>query len=795
MMKQNTLNWYRIRNWKILRFSYRLIEISLEGGITEGRDYNTSFNNALKHLASSTRGVVSEAWLQGKKYIAVRSDAELQDTTLPGTPLNIYLRPLPDTFIFDPTDRSHQNMDLAVRFIENAIEFQLNRKKGLWAGSNNTFLKKLPSRNSEDIQTDIYNGFKYRVHFQAGEFFVVVDLAYRYADKRTLSEILKDLPKEQWTSYINGKNFLYQNGDDWYTVKGSAIGGAIGEQRFDKDNFIGTVYDYIITKGRYAVAEHPQPLSPNSPTFYHTYTKASEKKMEGAADLAKAIHFADNGLHRLSINKPPQRFNSAGFFVKKYFQDLRFAGVRLEVSYNTWNMDCRVIDLPALKYAHDYVYNPYESRNGERGSELYQYPKRRREFTYKYGLLNEDEYLLQYIFVPDTLPVTMAICIKDHFNKAMKALDPSFPGFELVTYSTRQKPFAEKVCKDFESLINNKGLNGNFGLFVLPHLPGNRWFSHNLHQLVKKELSGKINLKCISEKSLNRYITRSVGRGGSEVYFVPDQKMQPFKSYQVNTLFKYLVVNNKWPYALAKDLNYDLYIGIDAHEFFAGFVFLFKNGEKIVFDVEQTAKKAGNTHRNEKINFGLIRDKIVDVLSRHLESGEEFPKSIVVLRDGMSFGEEQKALEAAIAQMRSENKISQQEVKLAVLDVAKSSAIPLRAAVRDDNNMLANPICGTVVPIRTDKDAYIFNTGFPYQVGGSSNPIRVSLSSGSIDFNKAVDDVFAMTQLNFTAPDRASSLPLPLKLIDLLIRDVAHEYTYANVQAKELQILQDELEE
>ncbi|WP_138482116.1 hypothetical protein [Dyadobacter bucti] len=794
MMKQNTLNWYRIRNWKTLQFSYRLIEVTLEGNLTEGRDYNSSFNNAIKHLASSTRGVVSEAWLQGKKYIAVRSDAELHDTTLPGTPLSIYLKPLKETFYFDPTDRSPANMQLAVRFIENAIEYQLNRKKGLWSGNNNTYLKKIPSKNSEDIQTDIYNGFKYRVHQQGGDFFVVVDLAYRYADKSTLSEVLDELPKEQWANYINGKNFLYQNGDDWYIVKGSAIGGAIGEQRFDKDNFTGTVYEYITTRGRYAAAENPQSLSPDSPTFYHTYTKTSDKKMEGATDLAKAIHFADNGLHRLSINKPPQRFNSAGFFVKKYFQDLMFAGVKLEISYNTWNMDCRVIDLPTLKY-HGSTYDPYESRNGKRGSEIYQYPKRRREFNYKYGLLNEDEYLLQYIFVPDSLPVTMAICIKTHFNKAMKALDPNFPGFELVTYSMRQKPFAEKVCKDFEVLIDSKGLNGNFGLFVLPNLPGNQWFSHHLHQLVKKELSGKINLKCISEKSLKRYIVHSIDKGGNQGYFVPDQKMQPFKSYQVNTLFKYLVINNKWPYALAKDLNYDLYIGIDAHEFFAGFVFFFKNGEKIVFDVEQTAKKAGNTYRNEKINFRLIRDKIVNVLSRHLESGENFPKSIVVLRDGMSFGEEQKALHEAIVQLRSEKKINEDEVKLAVLDVAKSSAIPLRAAVRDDNNMLANPICGTVVPISKEREAYIFNTGFPYQVGGSSNPIRVSLSSGNIVFDKAVDDVFAMTQLNFTAPDKASSLPLPLKLIDLLIRDVAHEFTYANVQAKELQILQDALEE
>ncbi|MBB3058720.1 hypothetical protein [Mucilaginibacter gotjawali] len=769
--------------------------VSVEGGKTEGKDYNTSFNNAIKHMASVTRGVVSEAWYDHKKYIAVRSDAELCAITLIGTPLDVYLEPVEQVFQFDPEDRSYENMALAVRFLENAIEFQLKRKKGLWSGGNNSFLKKNPTSNSEDIQTDIYQGFKYRVHQQNGEFFVCVDLAYRYADKNTLTEILKTLPKEQWASYVLGQSFLYLNGDEWYAVKGSAIGGKIGEQPFIKDDFDGTIYDYITTKGLYANAAEPPKLSKDSLTFYHTYTKDGDKKMEGAADLAKPITLAEDGLHRLSINQPHRRFASAEFFVQKYFQNFSFAGIKLAITTVPFIQPCRIIDFPALKYANGHILDPYQSASGVRGAELYLFPKRRRKFTYNYGLLNDDEYMSQYIFVPDTMPFAMQKSIKYYFNRAMMQLDKTFRGFELMTYSMKQRPFAEKVCREFEAMVNTKQLNGSYGLFVLPQLEGNNWFSQNLHKLVKKELFDTINLKCISEKSLKRYMRSAMDTRGAKIYEVPDHKMQDFKSYQVNTLFKYLVVNRKWPYALAKDLNYDLYIGIDAHEFYAGFCFLFKNGEKIVFDIEKTAKKAGNTFRTEKVNSGLIRDKIVEVLTRHLDAGEDFPKSIVVLRDGISWGEEQKALNAAIDKLREDSKIDQSEIKLAVLDVAKSSAIPIRAAVPDQNNMLDNADAGTVVPIREGKECYIFNTGFPYKIPGSSNPIRVSLAWGDIDFDKAVDDVFAMTQLNFTAPDRASSLPLPLKLIDLIIRDVAHEYTYANVQAKEYKLLQDTMEE
>ncbi len=795
MMKENTLDWFRIKNWSVIQFSYRLVDVSIEGGQTEGKDYNTSFNNALKHMASSTRGVVSEAWYKGKKYIAVRSDAHLTDITLPGTPLDIFLRPLPETFTFDPNNQRHENMTLAVRFIENAIEYQLNRRKGLWSGGNNSFLKKNPTRNSEDIQTDIYQGFKFRVHQEHGMFFVCVDLAYRYIDKRTLSEILQAMPKEHWANYVLGKSFLYLNGDDWYTVKGSAIGAKISEQPFGKDDFTGTVYEYITTRGKYAEATRPEKLSEDSLTFYHNYNNKTDLKLSGATDLAKPITLAENGLHRLSINEPHRRFSSAEFFVKKYFQNLQFAGITLEIEPVPFLKNCRIAEFPALKYANGKILDPYESQNGVRGSELYLFPKRRREYAYKEGLLNDEEYMSQYIFVPDTMPFAMQKSIKFYFNRAMKQLDRNFPGFELVAYPMKKRPFAEKVCRDFEALVNSKDLNGCYGLFVLPALEESHWFSHNLHKLVKKELFGTINLKCISEASLKRYMRPAVNAGGHKIWEVPDRRMPEFKSYQVNTLFKYLIVNKKWPYALANDLNYDLYIGIDAHEFFAGFAFFFKNGEKIVFDIEKTAKKAGNVFRNEKVNADVIKRKIVEVLSRHVDSGEEFPKSIVILRDGKSWGEEQKALMAAILEMQNDGKIDRFETKMAVLDVAKSSAIPIRAAVPDQNNMLVNSDAGTIVPIQEGKEAYIFNTGFPYKIPGSSNPIRVSLAWGDLDFDKAVDDVFAMSQLNFTAPDRAGSLPLPLKLIDLLIRDVAHEYTYANVQNKEFDIMQDIMEE
>lgn len=792
-MKINTLNWFSITNWQELKFDYRLVEVTIEGGLTGGKEFNTAFNNALKYLASSTRGVVSEAYHQGKKYIAVRSDAELTRVVIPGNPLDIILSPLEGIFTFDPRTADAVDMGLASRFIENAIEYQLNRKKNIWSGGHNSFLKKIPTKNSSDIQTDIYQGFKYKVHHQEGKIYVCIDLAYRYVDKENLSELLKQVPKDQWVSRVEGKTFLYQNGDEWYTVKGKNIGGSISTQPLDKDDFRGTVYQYITTQGRYAHAQSPQRLYKDSETFYHSYSKTSSNIVAGASCLAKAIHFADNGLHKLSINEPHRRFGSAGFFAERYFQNLHFAGKRLQISTKPELKDCKLLTMPSIKYPNGNILDPYAAV-GQMGSELFLYPKRRKEFAYKYGLLNDDQYAPQYLFVPDTLPFSFINSLRFFFDRAMKLLDKDFPGFELHRYSMKQKPFANEVCRDFQNMVAEKQLNGGSGLFILPEMKGNHHFSQYLHKLVKKELFGNVNLKCISEKSLRRYMKEGLDRSSKAIYYVPDSLMRDFKSYQVYTLFEYLIVNKKWPYALAENLNYDLYIGLDAHDFYAGFVFFFKNGEKIVFDVERTAKSTG-TYRNEKVNSGVIKNKIIEVLSRHLRSGEDFPKSIVILRDGMSYGEEEKALLAAIEHLRSEGIIDESEIKLAVLDVAKSSAIPVRAAVPDQNKILVNADCGTVVYTERKKDAYIFNTGFPYRVPGSSNPLHVTLAWGDIDFDRALQDVFSLTQLTFSAPDRPSSLPLPLKLIDTLIRDVAHEFDYVNTQDKELKIIQNAIKD
>lgn len=791
MTKENIINWFRIDNWHEFNFSYKLVEVTVDGAIENSKEFNKAFFNAQNFLIHDTRGPVSVAHHNGKRYLAVKADANLRPSTVQGNPLTAVLKPIDGVFNLTSATMDESNLDLALRFLESTMRYQLNGNKNLWDGGSNTYLKRVPLRQSQDIETDIYNGFKFRlIALDKDNVFVCVDLAYRYTDKLTLHELLKNLPKERHSSVVNGRNFLYLNGDDWYTVKGKSVGNGINVTQVP--NTRQTVFDYIRKEGKYATATYKAPLIADSPTFFHSYTTSTDKVFSGASCLAKGIRYAEDDLHKNSINDPNKRFIRVEAHIKNFFQSLKFNGVTLSINTKPLSKELHVFNLPSLKFGKNAILNPYEG-NVKYGNPIDHFPKRRREFIYKNGIINDSQFTTQYLFIPDDLPFALAKSIRFYFEKMLKMIAPNFPGFVIHKYSIKAYPFSHKVYSDLKKYIEQNQLTGGNAILVLPEDRGDGGrFNKFFHNIAKKELFDSLKIKCISARKIQKFLKSAIDRGGNPIYSVPDGLMRDYTSYQANTLFEHLIINRKWPYALADRLHHDLYIGIDAHEFYAGFCFFFKNGEKIVFDVEKVAKAVGS-YRNEKINYKVIEDKIVAVLERHLKVGEEIPQSIVVLRDGVSFGEEAKALEGALKRLEQAKLLTASEITTAVVDVAKSSAIPVRAAgFIGNSNSLDNPVSGTYLPVN-EKNAFIFNTGAPYKVPGSSNPIQISLSSGNIDFVKTVEDIFKLTQITFSSPDRPTSLPLPLKLIDTLIRDVAHEFDFATTQQKEVSLKQPNL--
>jgi len=245
-----------------------------------------------------------------------------------------------------------------------------------------------------------------------------------------------------------------------------------------------------------------------------------------------------------------------------------------------------------------------------------------------------------------------------------------------------------------------------------------------------------------------------------------------FRSYLNNLVFEHLLMNRKWPFALANNLHYDIYIGIDVHDRYAGFTFFFKNGQQIFFASEQVPKK-NKSQRAEKLKAGLLHKALLEKLKIFIPLHAPNPNSIVIIRDGRSFGEEEKALASVIGELDKEGIVNKSLLKCGVVDLHKQSIIPFRLASQTNAyNHLENPIAGTYKLI-APTEGFLFNTGYPFQIPGTAKPLHISLKAGDLNFLYILEDLFHQSMLAFSAPDRSNALPITIKLIDTLLEPLA----------------------
>lgn len=792
MTNQNLINWFRLENWHDLQFEYRLVKVTVDGLKETDKLWHQHFYAAVNFLVFDTKGPAAIIYKEGQIYIAITGNAPLSKDVITGCPLPIKLQIVGGPIIEKASSLSIENMGMADQFLESSLRYQLKGRPHLWEANANMLLRRAPLRLPRELETEIYTGFKFKVvHLGKDEVFACIDMAYRYTDSVMLHQRLKQVPKDQWQQVFSNKNVLYQNGDSWYTVKTQSFGGPISKHVFSMNGNDVLLLDYITKESIYARSRNRLYLDYQCPTLLHTYTNNSKQSFAGASCLAKLIKKTDDdsakGIHRNSIQNPNTRFHYLEKIVANNFDRLYFNDKELNFSNKPFERKLKVFSIPNLLYGNNAVLNPYQN-DVAYGQPLDRYPKRRKKFVFDHKIADGSPFAPQHIFVPDDLGLSFGHAVKAQLENQLKRMSAQFKDFQIHLFPMSDYPLASKHFKDIEKIINDKKLQGGNAILILPdHKEGFERMSKDLHDVVKKELFKSVLFKCMSASNILKFLHHGYDHSKKERYWLKQDTSREAQSYFSYTAFELLIINKRWAYALEKDLQYDVYVGIDAHDFFAGFVFFFRNGKRIVFKVEEIAKKTGS-FRNEKILAATIEKVMTEVLEINLPLIGKRANGIVILRDGISFGEEEKALITTVEKLSAKGLIDKTSIKTGVVNITKTSAIPLRAAeFSSDLRSLENPMAGTFFPMNDSKEGFIFNTGYPFKVNGSSNPVNIKLIHGDAEFELIAEDVFNLTQLAYSAPDRPNSLPLPLKLIDTLIKDVAHKVNYVNLQMKETQ--------
>jgi hypothetical protein len=194
--------------------------------------------------------------------------------------------------------------------------------------------------------------------------------------------------------------------------------------------------------------------------------------------------------------------------------------------------------------------------------------------------------------------------------------------------------------------------------------------------------------------------------------------------------------------------------------------------------------------QTEKLPAKQMKKVIYERLKNDLQKFNLEPNAIVLHRDGRSFYEEHEGFNQAIQKLIREGIIGK-ETRTSIVDIHKTSLRPLRM-VEKNGNKLENPVIGSPF-ILNDNEGMILTTGKPFLTQGTAQPLDINIPVGDIKIEPILEDIFSLSQLIWSAPNKCSRIPITIKLADEFLRPIAaimdeeDIYTEENVEDEDIE--------
>ena len=777
-MKKHISNLFKIQNLSKIDFSYKLLVVELPTILEDEEYYKEKYRilrivlNKVKSNLECAAALINK---NGKYCIAIPSSREFSDTKIGVNKRPIHLISEGRAYTARHKSERYEDKEIVYQFLDFSIRKQLGEqfKTELFSEGSHSFYLKNPKFRRRDSEVEIYEGFTFRLlEGDDGEYYIALDLNNKYLEKLYLSQILRYADKSQLIKKLRGRKCLYQNGDNWYSVSINGFGKEVTKEEIEiKEGVFISVYEYIRKRIAKSVFPILQFLKPGHTCLFYTYPGRKDKVFKGTTTFAKLILKTDDprvaSLHKKSVLKPKSRLLGIKRTVRKFFQDLKFENSPIEISKNPIREELDYFPLPALKYNGGYILAIDDNKEDD-------YPRLRKKLISQKGILADTSYDTQILVVPNSWDRLLIDGFKKEAELLLKKLSPNHPGFHKIVswdYDNYFESASEQV-KLIEKAFKEVGVSSGYALFVLPDEANKyRNYIKNFHDCLKRKFFEKIKFQCASASKIAQYFLTVTNRKNPDlVEKVPsyDQRGR-FYSYLFNLVLEFLNLNRKWAFSLANNLHYDIYVGIDVHGNYIGLSFFFKNGEKLFFQHIETERRS-DKKRNEKIFAKEICDVLINKLRHFIRKLKLDPNGIVVVRDGMSFGEETNALERVIDTLNSEKFVDKEFLKWGVIDIHKNSAIPHRVFLPTDGfSEYENPRAGVFKIYKKRKMGFLYNTGYPFQNPGTAASLQVLFRDGNLDYEKVMQDIFDQSMMALSAPDRSNSLPIVIKIIDTFL--------------------------
>lgn len=757
--RRQWVNLFPLLNQDKLAITYRLLEIHL----TRGDNYDKNLNQLLKAVRFEMRKPVALVRRAEADYLSIPADAALPQLERQLMPHISTLVPTSTTNRLEFARLNAQDVSIAIAFLEFAFKGALYQSRDLWGDRRSYYSKSPLLAGGLWSKIDLYPGFKWGiVPREQGRLHLAVDTTVKYVDRAWLPERLNGAdPREYLHRYC-----LYHYGHEWYPVQLWGFGQPIAQQRFivAEDQRVTDVLSY--TSQRWEVNPPPwvRNLDPESPSIIYRYP-GKDGDRYGALALCKLLYStADEEvqqLHNRSIMDPAERFAQIEETIRRYFQQAILGEQPIQVAAVPLQIERHVFPVPLLRFGQGHILKVSQpgSSQGTNGVPLEQLGQQRLRLALspQAGPLDTSPFAVQYLLLPRSLPRAIYDDFQRRFIRAMRQVSgQQHYQVEQILYDDRQATSLPKQVQAIQDACDANSISRGYAFLVLP--------SHakrDLHNQVKRVLWPQIHFQCARAKKIRSFYEE---RGGT---FQPISSQQgKYDSYVRGCAFGMMMVNRKWLCALAEPLHYDAYIGIDVLHGMAGFTFVYDHGERIIF-------RHGKGTQQERLTTKQLATFLTKHLSEDLTELPTPPRSIIIHRDGRTFASELEGLEQAIRTL-TDRSLLPRDVLVGVVDICKSTAAHLRLIEGSSRTQGHNPEIGSYYLLNA-QEGLVCTTGQPFQFPGTAQPLVVNLVAGELQLPWVLEDVFALAQLTFAAPDKGMRLPITIKIADSFLEPIASQ--------------------
>ncbi len=777
-MITHRINLFPINNLSELNCTYRLLEIT---NLPEKHPtYLENIHRLAGMVASSIRKPVCVYWEDKKAYLATTASIDKIKLQWRLTPHIAKLVPKSTVYKLDYSNIGANQVKLALRLLSYHIRSALIKTPELWNDTSRTFYFREPMNFGDNTQVDVLRGFTYQLHYLSDcKIYISLDLIVRYIDRISLLERLND---GEEINDFKMQHFLYKFGLQWYRIQLiNTTGNSIKEQLFtsDRDNNIYNVFDYTLQHSNAPHLDEIKALNHNSPAISYKYPNKNIERYGAASLCFKTYKTNDpqvSSLHKHSILKPHERLQKSEDIISKYFHSILFANrTKLDIASQAYKKTIENFKIPDLLFGNQKVLQ-VKVNTEETGINIQDYGKSRLNWLLnkEIGLFTRESLQPQYLFIPNSLNSSIARKFQENFITQMEKFLSRKYSIKTIIYNDREAKNLYQQVEAIKQAVEDNNIDRGRGFLILPES------AHSgLHNYIKRELFDTLQFQCADAAKLKHFFCSS-----NEGYILKENKRRKFISYLRNAALGMLLVNRQWAFALKDPLYYDVYIGIDVLNDFAGFTYIYNGGKKCYF-------------RHYPVNGEkLTKKQIFNILKKDLQKDiSELKlnhKSIVIHRDGRSYHEEEQGFFKAIELLKEEGFLAE-NIQIGVVEIHKTSSARIRLYY-EENGRISNPSIGDYFIIN-DQEGTVCTTGNPFKFPGTANPLHILIAYGNLDIAKVLRDVFSLAQLAaWAAPDKAVRNPVTIKIGDTFIEHIASDSDTENALYSEYELDEEELE-